>query len=308
MAEVAKATVPPRFRRIVPRAWQSRADHGGLGLLALVWGLPMAAWICVFFITPLILLVLMSFWTVENFQLIARYNLASWHDLFTAPFFWVGYLRTLVYATVASIVATGLAFPFGYALAFKVSARMRRLALSLLIIPFFTSYLVRGYSWQIILANDGLVNTILSYFGLGPAPLLNTPFATLIGYLTYVFPLITVLLVVAFGNVDRTLIEAAHNLGVGRIGTLARVIIPASRSGIILAAAFAFILSFGDFVSPYLLGGGNPPTLSILIIDTVKSASNWPGAATVALTMVITQMLITWVSFKFGLPRRSGES
>jgi spermidine/putrescine transport system permease protein/putrescine transport system permease protein len=268
----------------------------------------MAAWICVFFIAPLILLVLMSFWTVDNFQLIARYNLANWHDFFTVPFFWVGYLRTFVYATVTSIVATGLAFPFGYALAFKASARMRRLGLSLLITTFFTSYLVRVYSWQIILANDGLINAILPYFGLGPTPLLNTPFGTLIGYLTYVFPLTTVLLVTAFGKVDGTLIEAAHNLGVGRIGILVRVIIPASISGIIFAAAFAFIFSFGDFVSPYLLGGGNPPTLSILVIDTVKSASNWPGAATVALTMVSTLMLVTLVSVRFALHRRNQTS
>jgi spermidine/putrescine transport system permease protein len=286
----------------------SRTDRLAVDWFALVWGLPMAAWICVFFITPLILLVLMTFWTVDNFQLTARYNLDNWHDFFTVPFFRVGYLRTVVYATLASIVATGLAFPFAYALAFKVSARMRRLGLSLLITPFFTSYLVRAYSWQIILANDGVVNTTLSYFGLGPVTLLNTPFATLIGYLTYVFPLVTLLLVTALSNVDRTLIEAAHNLGVGRIGTMVRVVIPASRIGIIFAAAFAFILSFGDFVAPYLLGGGNPPTLSILIIDTVKSASNWPGAATVALTMVITLMLITLASFKFSFPRSSRTS
>jgi spermidine/putrescine transport system permease protein len=276
----------------------------GGALFALIWGLPMAAWLCIFFVTPLVLLVLMSFWTVENFQLTVRYNLNNWHDFFTIPFFRIGYLRTLVYASTTSIVSVAMAFPLGYALAFKLSPGMRRLGMSLLITPFFTSYLVRSYSWQIILANNGLLNTALQFFGLGPVTLLNSPFATLIGYLTYVVPLVTILLTAALSNVDRTLIEAAHNLGVGRIGTMVRVVIPASKIGIIFAAAFAFILSFGDFVAPSLLGGGNPPTLSILIIDTVKSASNWPGAATVALVMVITLMIISLTSFRFAFPRR----
>ena len=222
---------------------QGRTDRLRALLFPVLWAFPMAAWLCAFFVVPLGLLALMTLWTVEDFHLTARYNLDNWHDFFTVPFFRVGYVRTFVYAAVTAVVTTTLAFPVAYALAFKVSRGMRRLGMSLLITPFFTSYLVRAYAWQIILANNGIVNMGLWQVGIGPVKLLNTPFATLIGYLTYIFPLATLLLLGALNNVDRTLIEAAHNLGTGRIGTLFRVVIPASKVGIVFATAFAFILS-----------------------------------------------------------------
>jgi ABC-type spermidine/putrescine transport system permease subunit I len=162
----------------------------------------------------------------------------------------------------------------------------------LLITPFFTSYLVRAYSWQIILSDNGLINSLLGAVGLGRIHLLNTPAATIIGYLTLFFPLIILLQLVGLVGVNRDLIEAAHNLGAGPLRTLIKVIVPSAKVGLILAATFAFIFAFGDFVSPAQLGGGKGPTLSILIIDTVKSASNWPMASVIALTMIFTLMVV----------------
>ena len=92
----------------------------------------------------------------------------------------------------------------------------------------------------------------------------------------------------SLANVDRNLIEAAHNLGCGRVRTVFTVIVPLAKVGLIIGAVFCFILSFGDFVSPYYLGGSRPPTLSILIIDTTKSGQQWPRAAVVAITMIVT--------------------
>ena len=241
---------------------------------------------------------------VENFQLSMQFTLKNWTDFFSIPYFRVGYLRTFGLAAFTSVLAVALAFPLAYTMAFKVSERTRRIAIALLITPFFTSYLVRSYSWQIILANNGLVNTALSYLGFQPLALLNTPIATIIGYLTYVIPLVTLLLLVSFTSIDPDLIEAAWNLGAGRIRSVFQVVVPASRVGLILSVAIAFILSFGDFIAPTVLGGGNPPTLSILISDTVKSASNWPGASVIALVMMVTLMVIAVIAFGFAFPGR----
>jgi ABC-type spermidine/putrescine transport system permease subunit I len=109
-------------------------------------------------------------------------------------------------------------------------------------------------------------------------------------------PLAVVLQLISLANVDRNLIEAAHNLGCGRLKTVFLVIVPLAKIGIILGAVFTFILSFGDFVSPYYLGGSKPPTLSILIIDTTKSGQQWPRAAVVAVTMIITLLAIMFAS------------
>ena len=106
--------------------------------------------------------------------------------------------------------------------------------------------------------------------------MLNTKVGTLVGYLTLCLPLVVILQTLSLAAVDRTHVEAAHNLGCGRIRTVFTVIAPLARVGLIIGAVFCFILSFGDFVSPYYLGGSRPPTLSILIIDTTKSGSSGP--------------------------------
>ena len=126
--------------------------------------------------------------------------------------------------------------------------------------------------------------------------MLNSFFGTLVGYLTLCLPLAVVLQLISLSNVDRNLIEAAHNLGCGRLRTVFSVIIPLAKVGIIVAAAFTFILSFGDFVSPYYLGGSKPPTLSILIIDTTKSGQQWPRAAVIAITMIVTLLAVMFTA------------
>ena len=105
--------------------------------------------------------------------------------------------------------------------------------------------------------------------------------------------------------VDRTLIEAAHNLRCGRLRTVFAVIIPSARVGLVIAALFAFILCFGDFVSPIYLGGGEPTTLSILITDTTKSGQQWPRAAVIALTMIATLMAVAFAAIRFAYKGRT---
>ena len=104
--------------------------------------------------------------------------------------------------------------------------------------------------------------------------------------------------------VDRNLIEAAHNLRCGRLATIFLVIIPSARVGLVIAALFCFILTFGDFVSPLYLGGGNPPTLSILISDTTKAGQQWPRAAVIAITMIVTLLVAAFVAVSFAYRRR----
>jgi spermidine/putrescine transport system permease protein/putrescine transport system permease protein len=159
-----------------------------------------------------------------------------------------------------------------------------------------------------VLTEKGVLNTILGWVGLGPFPMSSNLFATLVGYLTLILPIVILLQYFSLVNVNRSLIEAAHNLRCGRFRTVFLVIIPEARIGLILAATFAFILSFGDFVSPSFLGGNKPPTLSILMVDAVKSGSQWPRAAVVALTMVMTLLVVAFASLTFaygGWRRRS---
>ena len=265
----------------------------------------MVVWQFIFFIFPLLFLIALSFWLVKNYRMVPGFDTVNWVKMFSRGYFWDAYWYTFGLALLSTAVTSLLAFPCAYALAFKSSANVRRWAIFLLIIPFFTSYLVRAYSWQVFLSNEGIINGLLSGVGLGPYVMLNTLFGTLVGYLTLCLPLVIVLQLIGLSNVDRTLIEAAHNLRCGRLRTVFTVIIPAAKTSLIIAATFCFILSFGDFVSPYYLGGSKPPTLSILIIDTTKSGQQWPRAAVVAITMIVTLLVVafTAVSIAYRKPK-----
>ena len=255
---------------------------------ALFWGLPLALWQAAFFLTPLGFLVVMTFWSVKNFRLSPISTPSTGSRCGARAIVVDTYLRTLGYGALAAAVSSLVAFPAAYALAFKASPAARRLGIFLLITPFFTSYIVRVYSWQAVLSESGILNAFFGFLGFGPVEMLNTLFGTVVGYLTLCLPLVILLQLFSLANVDRSLIEAAHNLGCGRIRTVFLVIVPSAKVGLILAATFAFILCFGDFVSPVSLGGSKPPTLSILIVDTVKQGNHWPRAAVIAVTMVIT--------------------
>lgn len=259
---------------------------------AAFWGLPPIVWQATFFVAPLGFLVAMTFWSVKNFRLNPDATLANWRFILNASFFQSAYVYTFQIAAVAAVIASIAAFPAAYTLAYKCSASTRRLMIFLLVAPFFTSYPVRIYSTQIFFSPQGIVNWLIQPFGLGPVSVLNSPLGTIIGYLTLVLPLVVLLQTFALSNVPRTLIEAAHNLGCGRLKTILTIIIPSARVGLIVALAFAFTLAFGDYVAPLYLGGSKPPTLSIVIADQVKSGNNWPRASVVAVVMIVTLMAV----------------
>ena len=266
---------------------------------SLTWRMPMPVWQALFFIGPLLFMIAMTFFLVKNYRMTEAFEMKNWIKMLSRNFFWDSYFLTFWLALLSTITATIIAFPASYFLSFKLSENARRWAIFFLIVPFFTSYLVRTFSWYVILAEKGGVNALFGLIGLGPFTILNTPVATLIGYMTFCLPLVIVLQTLSLANVDKSLIEAAWNLGAGRLKTLVRVIIPSAKTGLIIAAVFCFILSYGDFVAPYYLGGSKPPTLSILIVDTTKSGQQWPRAAVVAVMMMITLLTVAFAAIMF---------
>jgi spermidine/putrescine transport system permease protein/putrescine transport system permease protein len=270
----------------------------------LTFSLPMLVWQVLFFLAPLVFLIALSFWTVRNFRMEPDFNPDNWFRMLGRAVFWEAYFRTLILSASAAVITSVLAFPCAYGIAFKLSETARRWAVFLMVIPFFTSYLVRVYSWQIFLSDNGIINVLLAKVGLGPFGMLNSAFGVMVGYLTLSFPLVVLLQLFSLVFVDKTLIEAAHNLRCGRLRTMFEVVVPAAKVGLVIAALFCFILTFGDFVSPLYLGGGDPPTLSILITDTTKSGQQWPRAAVIALTMIATLLAVAFAAVSFAYRER----
>ena len=274
---------------------------------ALTFRLPIIVWQVLFFLGPLLFMIAMSFFLVKNYRMVEAFETVNWTKMMGRGYVWDAYWRTLGLAGLSTLVASLVAFPAAFALAFRASEAMRRWAIFLLIIPFFTSYIVRTFSWYTILAESGVVNAVIGWAGIGPFVMLNTPVGTVVGYLTLTLPLVLILQTVALANVDRNLIQAAHNLGCSPARTLWAVIVPAAKTGLIVAALFCFILSFGDFVAPYYLGGSKPPTLPILIIDTTKSGQQWPRAAVVACMMMVTLFVIAFTAIWLAYRKRASR-
>jgi len=273
-------------------------------IYGLSFSLPIFIWQLLFFVAPLIFLIALSFWSVRNFRMQPDFVFTNWLYMLVRPVFWDAYGRTLALAAMASVLTSMLAFPCSYAITFKLSEAARRWAIFLMVIPFFTSYLVRIYSWQIFLADNGIINGLLAVLGLGPFGMLNSLFGLMVGYVTLSFPLVVLLQLSSLAFIDRNLIEAAHNLRCGRLRTVFAVVIPAAKTGLVIAALFCFILTFGDFVSPLYLGGGDSATLSILITDTTKSGQQWPRAAVIALVMIVTLLSVAFAAIRFAYRER----
>jgi spermidine/putrescine transport system permease protein/putrescine transport system permease protein len=267
--------------------------------------MPILVWQLIFFVFPLAFLVAISFWLVRNFRMVPTFEWQNWSYMLSRGFFWDAYVHTLAMAAGATVLVSLVAFPCAYTIAFKFRESAKQLLVLLLVTPFFTSYLVRTYSWQVFLSDNGIFNAALGLLGLEPFTMLNTAFGTYIGYFTLCLPLVVLLQLFSLMYIDSSLIEAAHNLGCGRLRTVLLVVVPSARIGIVVAALFCFILTFGDFVSPLYLGGGQPPTLSTLITDTTKSGQQWPRAAVIATMMIVTLLIAAFAAVRFAYRRRA---
>ncbi|MBC7956486.1 MAG: ABC transporter permease [Cytophagales bacterium] len=265
--------------------------------MPLALGVPVVAWQALFFAAPLLFLIVITFWQVKSFRLEPAFVLDNWSRVLGSGTFVQALLHTLAVAATTTVLAVVLAFPAAYTIALRLPPRARDLAVAMLVLPVFSSYMLRIYAWQIVLSPEGMINSALQWVGVGPLPMLGGAFSLQIGLLTLTLPIAVLILTFALSGVDGTLIEAAENMGYRRSRVIAHVLIPAVRPALILAATTSFLLAFGDYVSPLFMTGSRPPTLSILIVDTVKSGSQWPRASVIGVAMLAVLALV------FGLGR-----
>jgi spermidine/putrescine transport system permease protein len=281
-----------------PSGLPVRARSGGAAAsLPVLLGLPTLVWQVFFFAIPLLFLVVITFWQVRSFRLEPAFVLDNWARILGGATFYSALLHTTWVAATTTVLALLVALPAAYTLSFRLSPSQRNLVVAALVVPVFSSYILRIYAWQIVLSPQGLANTALGWLGVEALPLLGGALSMQIGLLTLTLPIAVLILVFAMSGVEPSLIEAAENLGSKRWQVLAHVLLPAIRPAIVLAATTTFLLAFGDYVSPVFMTGSKPPTLSILVVDTVKSGSQWPRASVVGVAMLVVLTLV------FGLGR-----
>jgi spermidine/putrescine transport system permease protein len=267
--------------------------------------LPPLLWVSLFLLLPYALMFFYSFWSVSPAQtIIHAWNLSNYRDLLSHDVYRQTLLRSAWIAARVMIFSLLLGYPVAYLLSFHAGMR-KNLLYQLVIIPLWVSYLVRAYAWKTILGTDGVLNTSMQYLHLTNHPLqflLYSPFAVVLT-LTHIYTPFTFLPVyAAMEHIPRNLVEASHDLGASRLQTFWRVVLPLSIPGVLAGATFAFVLSFGDFLAPLLLGGPSGIMISNVVVSLFGAAYNWPLGAAISFCMLALVVGLLWLSEKLEKP------
>lgn len=208
------------------------------------------------------------------------------------PLYWQSYLFSLRIAALTTLIALAIGYPLAYAMA-SAPARWRSILLVLVILPFWTSFLIRVYAWIGILRPEGLLDMALAALGLSDQPLrlLNTEAAVLIGMVYSYLPFMVLPLYATLEKLDRSLLEAAADLGATPLRAFLTVTLPLSLPGILAGSALVFIPAIGEFVIPDLLGGPDTTMIGKVLWTEFFSNRDWPLASAVAVVLLVVLVL-----------------
>lgn len=254
---------------------------------------PAGAWFLCMLVLPLIVVFVFSFgergaaggyvpaFTFENFL-----NLGAR---------WAAFKNTLILAPLGTLICLLIAYPLAYFLALRTSPRWRTVLLILVIVPFWTSILIRSYAWIYLLGGQG-IPSLLNALGLGNPRLINTPFAVLVGIVYGYLPLMVFPIYVALERLDKRLLEASSDLGSPPWRSFLQVTLPLSMPGVATGCMLVFILLMGEFLIPAMLGGGKVFFIGNALVDLFLQSRNWAFGSAVAVALVLV-MLVTVAAY-----------
>jgi spermidine/putrescine transport system permease protein len=246
---------------------------------------------------PFVIMVLMSFWTQTGFEIDTAFTLANYNEAIDRPVYEALLIRSLMISGTCTVATVVISYPMAYYVAFHVHRR-KLLWIILMTLPFWTSYLLRVFAWKIILGYNGAINSGLKALGLIDQPLeflLYSPTAVVIT-LAHAWAAFAILpIYVSLEKIDRSLLEAAADLGEGPVGRFLRITLPLSLPGVIAATIMIFIPTVGDYVTPTLVGGPDGLMLANIIEAQFGRVNDWPMGAALAIGMLIIVAVITLV-------------
>jgi spermidine/putrescine transport system permease protein len=269
---------------------------------------PAAVLFGTFFLIPLGLIVAYSFWRVEDYEIVHEWTLDNYDYLFSVPTYVRTFGATVLVTAVATALCIAVAFPFAYWLARHVAPQWRKVLLILVILPFWTSYLLRLLAWIQILGEKGAINRFLQWVGATDGPvslfLYDRPGVILVLVYLY-FPFAALTLYAALERFDWDQIKAATDLGASHTTALRRVMLPQIKGGVFTAVLFVFIPILGEYLTPQLIGGTKGVMIGNLIVNFFTGAQYARGAA--AALLVTSVIVILLVLFRRYLEVRDVE-
>ena len=261
---------------------------------------PSSIWFLLMLILPLIVILIFSFG--ERAAVGGYGGGFTFEHYLNLPARLKAFQNTMTFAPVGTLLCLIVAYPLAYYLALKVNRQYKLLLLVLVIVPFWTSLLVRTYAWIFILGGRG-IPTLLEWIGIEGVRLINTPGAVLIGIVYGYLPLMVFPIFVSLDKLDKGLLEASNDLGGSPYKTFMQITLPLSMPGVATGCMLVFILLMGEFLIPAFLGGGKVFFIGNALVDLFLQSRNWPFGSAVSVTLVVI-MLIT-VSFYMRMTLRN---
>jgi len=281
---VETISTPERRENSILRAFRRSARVRIGGLL-----FPGLFWLTLFFALPLAVIVIYSFLTPgPTGNVIWRFTFDNYITLFTKTLYVSAYVRSIWIGLVTTVLCLLIAYPLALFVVQR-SPRWRSVLLFLILIPFWTNFLVRTYAWMIILNNNGLLNGLIQAVGLPRQTLLNTTGAVLVGLVYGELPFMVLPIYASLDRFDFTLLEAASDLGANRLRAFTRIMLPLTMPGVAAGSVLVFIPTVGQFVVSDLLGGAKVDMLGNLLqrLFTRSNPPNWPLGSAMALIFMI---------------------
>jgi spermidine/putrescine transport system permease protein len=262
--------------------------------------LPAIGWLTLFFVVPLAMILVVSLGSRDELDRIVldRLSLDNYARAFD-PAFLPTFLNSLRYAAATTILSLAIGYPIAYWIS-RYGGRHKALLLIIVMLPFWTSYLIRTYAWMIILRDNGVANWALQAVGLTSEPLilLNTDFSVILG-MTYGFlPFAILPLYVSIDRLDPALVAAARDLYANGRAAFLRVTLPLTMPGIVAATILTFIPAIGDFVTPDLLGGAGTTTIAKVVQEVFLEGRDWPYGAALGFVLMLITLLGTVVALR----------
>jgi spermidine/putrescine transport system permease protein len=250
-------------------------------------------WLAVFFLAPLGFVVVYSFANATFGGVELGFTWTNFHQALSG--FYLGvFLHTLIFASTGSLLCLAVGLPVAYVLG-RMAGRYRTLLLALLLIPYWTSFLIRTLSWETLMAPGGAIQDLLNALRLhhGTLNLIDTNTAVFIGIVYDYLPLMIIPLFVAFERIPASALDASKDLGAGRLRTFANVTLPLARPGLVTAIILTFVPMTGEYVVPALLGGGKGVLMGGLISSQFLQAADYPlGSAMAVLVLAVLTVVV----------------
>jgi len=243
------------------------------------------AWFLFVYLAALAVLFISAFWTVDPFtgDLVRHWNLDNFRILWDSPAYRHIALRTVGIAAAVTVADAVLAFPLAYYMARIATPRSRTLLFVMVLLPLWSSYLVRVYAWRLILSQDGALNWVLHGLGLPAAGLAYTNTAVWLVFSYVWLPFMVLPVYASLERIPDNYLEASADLGARGTATARRIVLPLALPGLVAGSIFTFSLTLGDYITPKLVGGPSSQFIGNVVYDSVGVSSNVPFAAAFAL-------------------------